>query len=457
MMKRLMFMLYIISETCIVKSHNTGDLRLIDGLQENKGRLEIFYNDTWGTVCDDSFDNIDALVACRQLGYCSGFVIRSPFVNDGNGTIWMDDLQCNGTENSLINCIYQDSHNCGNHEDVGINCDIACPQTGDLRLTESVSGNDGRLEIYINGSWGTVCDNGFDNIEAVVACRQLGYRTGTVIRASLIYDGSGTIWLNNLDCDGSESKLINCTHNYLYCAHYNDVGIQCFLNNPSEDHGNLRLIGGRNENEGRLEINLYGEWGTICDDLFDNIDASVACKQLGYCTGTVLKSQTVADGNGTIWLRNVGCLGSEMKLINCSHESYIRDCGHQDDVGIQCNSTCPATGQLRIIDGAQEHEGRLEIYLNGAWGTVCDDYFDDIDATVACYDLGYCSGQVVSSNLIVNGLGTIWIDDLTCFGIEVRLNTCKYTSNSNCRPSEDVGVRCSAACPTAGKFILKLF
>lgn len=47
---------------------------------------------------------------------------------------------------------------------------------GDLRLAESVSGNDGRLEIYINGSWGTVCDNAFDKIDAVVACRQLGYR-----------------------------------------------------------------------------------------------------------------------------------------------------------------------------------------------------------------------------------------------------------------------------------------
>ncbi|CAG2232257.1 unnamed protein product [Mytilus edulis] len=51
--------------------YHSGDLRIIGGSQENKGRLEILYNDTWGTVCDDDFDNIDASVACRQLGYWS--------------------------------------------------------------------------------------------------------------------------------------------------------------------------------------------------------------------------------------------------------------------------------------------------------------------------------------------------------------------------------------------------
>lgn len=46
-------------------------------------------------------------------------------------------------------------------------------------------------------------------------------------------------------------------------------------------------------------------------------------------------------------------------------------------------------GQLLISSGPNEHEGRLEIYMHGIWGSVCEDLFDDIDATVACRQLGY--------------------------------------------------------------------
>ena len=47
----------------------TGNLRLSDGANNYEGRLEIFVNGTWGTVCDDSFNTVDAQVACRQLGF----------------------------------------------------------------------------------------------------------------------------------------------------------------------------------------------------------------------------------------------------------------------------------------------------------------------------------------------------------------------------------------------------
>jgi len=49
---------------------------------------------------------------------------------------------------------------------------------------------------------------------------------------------------------------------------------------------------------------------------------------------------------------------------------------------------------VRLAGSGLPYEGRLEVYYNGQWGTVCDDGFDDNDATVACKSLGsgfvYC-------------------------------------------------------------------
>ena len=53
------------------------------------------------------------------------------------------------------------------------------PRIGDIRLTGGTYSNEGLLEVYCNGQWGTVCDDSFSGTDALVACRQLGYNDYT--------------------------------------------------------------------------------------------------------------------------------------------------------------------------------------------------------------------------------------------------------------------------------------
>lgn len=109
-----------------------GDLRIVGGQAENEGRLEVFGTNPvtstqeWGTVCDDRFDATDAIVACRQLGFTGNATALFTFnVPDGTGPIFLDDIQCTGSESRLVDCPNRGfgSHNCSHFEDAGVRCD----------------------------------------------------------------------------------------------------------------------------------------------------------------------------------------------------------------------------------------------------------------------------------------------------------------------------------------------
>ena len=101
------------------------DVHLFGGSNAMEGRVEIFYNGEWGTVCEDFWDLKDAIVVCRQLGYTTA-VRRSISAEFGEGTgqIWLDNVHCSGTENMLSDCNARSwgSNDCYHTRDAGVVC-----------------------------------------------------------------------------------------------------------------------------------------------------------------------------------------------------------------------------------------------------------------------------------------------------------------------------------------------
>ena len=104
-----------------------GDVRLVNGSTVQEGRVEIHHGGEWGTVCDDRFASDDAEVVCRQLGYTGGEAHGRAAFGAGTGTIWMDDVQCTGSESRLADCAFAGwgIENCRHSEDVGVSCGAA--------------------------------------------------------------------------------------------------------------------------------------------------------------------------------------------------------------------------------------------------------------------------------------------------------------------------------------------
>ena len=105
------------------------------------------------------------------------------------------------------------------------------------------------------------------------------------------------------------------------------------------EENSIRLVGGSDSLEGRVEMHIHGHWGTVCGNSWDLDDATVVCRQLGYPSARQAHSQAeFGSGSGFIWLDQVECTGLETNLSQYrSSDLGVHSCSHSQDAGVTCS------------------------------------------------------------------------------------------------------------------------
>uniref|UniRef100_A0A8B9HR70 Lysyl oxidase homolog n=1 Tax=Astyanax mexicanus TaxID=7994 RepID=A0A8B9HR70_ASTMX len=327
--------------------------------------------------------------------------------------------------------------------------------------------NEGRIEVFYKGEWGTICDDDFSLANANVLCRQLGFVSATGWAHSAKYGkGSGKIWLDNIQCSGSERSISVCKSRgwgNSDCTHDEDAGVICkderlpgFVDSNVIE-STVRLKGGARPGEGRVEVLKGSEWGTVCDDRWNLQAASVVCREMGYGSAKLaLTGARMGQGIGPIHMNEVQCTGHERSLLNCNFKNITaEDCKHTEDAAVRCN--VPYMGYektVRITGGRSGFEGRVEMLRSSAngtqyWGLICGEGWGTKEAMVACKQLGlgysnhglqetwYWDGSNVT-DMVMSGV--------KCTGDELSLSQCQHHKTVSCQKSGarfSAGVICS--------------
>ncbi|KAM8794786.1 scavenger receptor cysteine-rich domain-containing protein DMBT1-like [Eudromia elegans] len=469
-----------------------SEVRLVNGSGRCSGRVEVLHEERWGSVCDDKWGLEEARVVCQEVG--CGRPLSAPGsarFGQGSGPIWLDDVNCVGTEGALSTCSSKawGEHNCNHGEDAG----VVCSERSEVRLVNGSGRCSGRVEVLHEERWGSVCDDEWGLEEARVVCQEVGCgRPLSAPGSARFGQGSGPIWLDDLNCVGTEEALSTCSskawgeHN---CNHGEDAGVVCsvvelfetivFMFRSSQKEVNkklslvqqcvelvipsqegrtgarddpegarrkdvLRLVKGPTNCAGRIEILHNGEWGTVCDDGWGLEEARVVCQEVGCGRPqSAPGSAHFGQGSGPIWLDDLNCVGTEEALSTCSSKAWgEHNCNHGEDAGVVCSGK----SEVRLVNGSGRCSGRVEVLHEERWGSVCDDEWGLEEARVVCQEVG--CGRPLSapgSARFGQGSGPIWLDDVNCVGTEEALSTCssKAWGEHNCNHGEDAGVVCS--------------
>ncbi|XP_072884317.1 scavenger receptor cysteine-rich domain-containing protein DMBT1-like isoform X1 [Hemitrygon akajei] len=307
-------------------------IRLIDGENDCSGKVQVYYNNTWGSVCASNWDLIDALVVCRQLG--CGFPNGITNLNDGEVTepIFMNVVRCGGAEKHLWVCparAWVKGLTCSGTTSASVACVAEPPKPISNVRKNGIFFQGDTIEIVCSVHFLYKASKVFlykKGEEDPIMSRQITERfrevTFNISNANKTHEG--TYWCN-------------------YQVEVSEIVFQSANSIPRDItimvNSNLRLVGGPDSCSGRVEGYYNGSWGTICSSGWDILDANVVCEQLGCgFSRSVATAGYFGEGSGPIIFDQVQCTGSESYLWSCPVQSINpRICREQSDAGVFCS------------------------------------------------------------------------------------------------------------------------
>ncbi|XP_078360980.1 uncharacterized protein LOC144645322 [Oculina patagonica] len=332
-----------------------------------KLRLSVDSNVTFQIMGDQGSDWRHAQVSVNGLN--SKLTFEGMVGTGTQGDISLDDVSvsdvCNVTSCPIIPILQNGTIKCSAGDLIGSQCNLTCApgyrligsstrtclESGvwsgrlaycakiEVRLAGGNSSTQGRVEIAVNGMWGTICDDRWNLNSATVICHMLGLPQAYAAPGNSGFGpGTGTIWMDEVKCVGNEKSILDCSHLGLgassQCQHHEDAGVICGNITSFE----VRLMDGSSPSEGRVEVSVNGVWGTVCDDYWSIEDANVVCNMLGLPQATTAtKGESFGSGPGPIWLDDVKCVGNESSLLFCKRADLgVKDCAHLEDSGVVC-------------------------------------------------------------------------------------------------------------------------
>ncbi|XP_057307160.1 lysyl oxidase homolog 3A-like [Hydractinia symbiolongicarpus] len=357
----------------------------------SSGYLEIQLNGTWGAICADGWSRENSYVACGNLGYHD--ILDDDNIPNETGeqvsTYLMHQVACNGTESTLYECDHAgwETQQCIGETPVYLSCkrspflrenrfDKASLANHTVRLRGGSRHSEGRVEVKKMGRWGSICDDGWNIKNANVFCRQMGF--GTAFEAThyaSFGQGSGKVWLDEVNCTGAEEDIRNCSHlkwGEGDCGHREDAGVKCHF--PyGEVEQPIRVVDGPNKNIGRVEVYHDGKWSGICGIRWGLREAEVACRQAGLGYARKGYSSSKYGLTRRLAMYDVICSGDELSLSHCFHKGIGKArCRYYDMAIVECSDKAPdLVMDYRLVKKSIRVESRGLYELTCAYDENC--------------------------------------------------------------------------------------